>query len=70
MSGGYQNLPPIMSDAGYCRGKRAWPSKKQANGMVRTMVKHGSNAATLNAYKCRDCHGWHLGNRPGGARGR
>lgn len=45
-----------------CRGKRRYTSKRQAGGRLRTMVRDGRSAATLNAYKCRNCGGWHLGN--------
>lgn len=45
-----------------CRGKHVYPSKRQANGMRRALVAKGHAGATLNAYRCRDCRHWHLGN--------
>lgn len=48
-----------------CRGKRHYPSKKHANGTIKTMLRKGTVKLPhrLNAYKCKACRDWHIGNR-------
>lgn len=46
-----------------CRGKQRFTSKKHAVGWRRILIaKRGANPQTLDAYRCKVCHGWHLGN--------
>ena len=47
-----------------CRGKVAYASRKQANGMRRVIVRKGKayDPDQFWAYKCRACHKWHLGH--------
>ena len=41
-----------------CIGKVRYPSKKNADGKVRSIGEVG-----LNSYKCPSCHSWHIGHR-------
>lgn len=45
-----------------CLGKLAYPSKKVARGILRVMRQKYGPCESLNAYACRICKRWHLGN--------
>lgn len=49
-----------------CAGKLRHPSRKVAAGVVRCMVADGQDhqrpGKRLMPYKCKTCHGWHVGN--------
>lgn len=47
-----------------CDGKKPFPSKRAALGTVRCMKADGASRPgyELQAYKCRGCHRWHVGN--------
>lgn len=45
-----------------CRGKRAYPSKAHAQSAVRTSQQDRGQDATMNAYRCKVCKGWHIGH--------
>lgn len=52
-----------------CHGKVSHPSKRVANGVIRDMVNKGltREGFILNAYKCKNCGRWHVGNSRGQA---
>ena len=49
---------------GGCRAKVRHTSKRHAIGALRVQGARGvlNRPDTLMVYKCRQCHGWHLGN--------
>lgn len=47
-----------------CRGKVRHTSKKLALGQLRLILKRDPGAC-LNAYHCKVCKGWHVGNTYG-----
>ena len=47
--------------AGSCRSKFRHTSRRQAVGAMRVLQRE-TKATTLNAYKCKTCRGWHVGN--------
>lgn len=60
-------LPPTPKDYDrQCRNKVRYTSRKIANGVRRVMIDSGRVAQPelLAAYRCKMCHGWHLGNDP------
>lgn len=61
MNGHHDVIPPSLIFG--CEGKLRHASRKIALGMKRVMAQHrGANVERLNAYKCKHCGGWHLGN--------
>lgn len=60
----YHGNPPSDLFDRRCSGKVGFTSKRQANGRVRVMAKQGKerDGFYLNAYKCRSCTRWHVGN--------
>lgn len=62
MNHSYQDPGPIeYSQLNGCRGKVGYPSRRQALGVRRVIGKRMS-VETLQAYSCKDCGKWHLGN--------
>lgn len=54
------------SFANGCRGKKGFPSKGSARGVVRVMLATGAaRAAAYGTYKCKACGKWHNGGRRG-----
>lgn len=47
-----------------CSGKERHPSKRTALGVARVLTQQGRQRPgwVLQAYKCRHCGGWHIGN--------
>ena len=66
MNRNYQNpfAEEEFSQHNGCRGKRGWPSRRHARGILRVMRKNGSlrPGSTLEPYHCHDCGRWHIGN--------
>ena len=65
MSRGYSREVESQQDrlawAHGCDGKRSYPSKRIAKGVLRVM-RLRADSGTLAEYHCRVCHRWHLGN--------
>lgn len=62
--------------AAQCFGKVTFPSWDAAHRIMRARQRNAkkahhahkqdrANRATLNAYRCRFCHGWHIGRGKG-----
>lgn len=49
--------------AAQCFGKVTFPSWDAAHRIMRARQRNAKKAhrATLNAYRCRFCHSWHIG---------
>ena len=48
-----------------CRGKRRYPSKRQATGAMRVLATDsggGPDTDSLNVYSCKACGQWHIGH--------
>lgn len=58
------HLRPPGDYSQHCRGKRRHTSRKMAVGVIRVMkmVHANDDLGNLEAYKCPNCHGWHVGN--------
>jgi len=56
----------IIKDVGsQCENKHQYKSKVQAQNIIdKQMHSMESKIARLNAYKCRYCGYWHIGNKP------
>lgn len=53
----------VGSLPGACERKRRYRTKKQAKAAIRVMEQK-PGMARLNAYRCRWCGAWHIGNPP------
>ena len=58
-------MPKRPSKQSSCDGKARHEYQAQAAAAKRAMVASGSPHWQINVYKCRFCHGWHLGHPPG-----
>jgi hypothetical protein len=51
------------ASAATCTRKIRYEDKQAAKRSLREINKNNRGGKTLEAYSCRDCSGWHLGNR-------
>ncbi len=64
--GNEQDIAALQGDTA-CRGKVPHPSKRHALAAGRATLAHPQRhrpGLVLNAYRCRRCGKWHLGNSP------
>jgi hypothetical protein len=46
-----------------CEGKKAHPTKQEAETHRRRLIRNGAHPISLKTYRCDHCGSWHVGHR-------